>query len=371
MFDIDTASRRWARVRAMMERLDLDLLLAIDVSRDEILLGQQRWLTGYIAIGGPAAALIRRDGGIELVSERIGKPVARHYAEGGFPIELVNGFSSELLAERIARHAPRRLGFAEPETMTYPLFAALQAGALPPELVDASATMLALRMVKDPYEIDLIRRSSAIADVVWGEVGSLFKIGRRNYELVADIDHLVRLHGAESGFHIVFRLPFLGRPMRSTANPERIGAGERYLIESAPRREGDYAQLTLPATTRANDEAALAAYTDVVAAKEAAQPRMRPGTALAEVGRFVADFLAARGRRMTSPSLGHFCGMALEEPRHDPASPIVLEENMTLIFHPVLADPELNSLMRADTYLIGPDGAERLTRYPGGLLTAA
>jgi hypothetical protein len=42
---------------------------------------------------------------------------------------------------------------------------------------------------------------------------------------------------------------------------------------------------------------------------------------------------------------------------------------MTLIFHPVLADPEYHSLMRADTYLITSSGAERLNRYDGGMLS--
>ena len=71
---------------------------------------------------------------------------------------------------------------------------------------------------------------------------------------------------------------------------------------------------------------------------------------------------------MTSLSLGHFCGMALEEPRDDPDASLTLEEGMTLIFHPVLADPEFRSLMRADTYLITEAGAERLNRYSGSML---
>jgi hypothetical protein len=43
---------------------------------------------------------------------------------------------------------------------------------------------------------------------------------------------------------------------------------------------------------------------------------------------------------------------------------------MTLIFHPVLGDAELRSLMRADTYLITALGAERLNHYTGGMLEA-
>ena len=159
--------------------------------------------------------------------------------------------------------------------------------------------------------------------------------------------------------------------MRSLANTDRIGADSRYLLEVSPRYQGYYAQLTIPVTTCADDVRALRAYEDLVCAKEAAQPLMRPGTDLSEIAASVEEFLAERGHKMASRSLGHFCGMALEEPRHDPSKPFVLQEGMTLIFHPVLADPALHSLMRADTYVITGLGAERLTRYEGGMLTVA
>ena len=371
MFELAEATARWARVREMMAEADVDLLVAVDLTRDEILLGHQRWLTGYIPIGGPAAVLLGRDGSVELVSERIGKPVAEHYRAAGFPIELVNGFSATLLAERIGRHGPRRVGIAETGSFSAEAAALLRGQSPPPVLVDLSAGLQRLRLRKSDYELGLVRQSCAIADSVWAQVPDLFKVGRRQYEIMADIEHLVRSAGAEGGFNLLLPLPFLGRPMVSLANPERIRAGARYLLEVSPRYRGYYAQLTLPVTSRAHDEAALQAYQDVVEAKLAAEPRMRPGADLSEIVRFVSGFLAERGRTLTSLSLGHFCGLALEEPRHDPGAPLLLEEGMTLIFHPVLADPELNSLMRADTYLITPAGADRLTRYGGGVLQVA
>ena len=228
-----------------------------------------------------------------------------------------------------------------------------------------------MRMRKSPQEIALVRRSSVIADDVWTQIPDLFRIGRSNRDIVADVDHLARFQGAESGFHLVLKLPFLGRAMRSTANPELIESGARYLVEVSPRFEGYYSQLTIPVSTVPDDERAMGAYDDLLAAKEAAQPLMLPGAELGAVAAFVRDFLQARGRSMSSLSLGHFCGMALEEPRHDPSSALVLEEGMTMIFHPVLADPELHSLMRADTYLITQAGAERLTCYAGGMLALA
>ena len=167
---------------------------------------------------------------------------------------------------------------------------------------------------------------------------------------------------------LVLPLPFLGRPMHSLANPDRIVTNRRYLMEISPRYQGYYSQLTIPVTSVADDRTAMRAYDDLVDAKQAAMPAMRPGADLSQISRSIAEFLAKRGRSMASLSLGHFCGMALEEPRHDPSSTFMLEEGMTLIFHPVLADPEFSSIMRADTYLITDAGAERLNRYDGGML---
>jgi Xaa-Pro aminopeptidase len=367
MFDLAEATARWARVTQLMGEHDLDALLAVDLSRDEILLGNQRWLTGYIPIGGPAAVLIHRDGEVELISERIGVPVTEYYKAHGFPIGLVNGFSPQLVAERVTRRAIKRLGIVEPDS-----FPAAIGTALPsfPEVVDVSDPFQRLRLRKSAYEIDLIRKSCAIADAVWERVPEIFRIGRKHYEIVADVDHLVRLAGAEGGFHLLLPLPFLGRAMQSLANQEIVAADKRYLLEISPRLDGYYSQLTIPVTTHRHDTAALRAYDDVVASKVAAQPLMRPGAELAGVAKFVSDFLSDRGHTIASLSLGHFCGMALEEPRHEPSRPLVLEAGMTLIFHPVLGDANLRSLMRADTYLITASGAERLNRYAGGMLEA-
>ena len=351
-----------------METSDVDLLIAIDLSRDEILLGHQRWLTGYVPVGGPAAALLGRAGPIALVSDRIGKPASAYYEVNGFPVELVNGFTPPLLAELVAAHQPRRVGVADPVSFPWSIAAALRERLPACQLIDLSEPMQRLRLRKSAHELALIRKSCEIADEVWAHAPEIFRVGRRMYEIVADVDHLMRLRGAESGFNLLLPLPFSGRSMRAMANPDRIEADARYLLEVSPRYEGYYSQITIPVTTRADDQVAARAYADIVEAKEAVLPLMRPGADLSEIATLIAGALAKKGRALASLSLGHFCGMALEEPRHDPTMPFPLDEGMTLIFHPVLADPELRSLMRADTYLITASGAERMNSYDGGIL---
>ena len=368
MLDLDEATTRWARVRKVLETFDVDLLIAVDLSRDEILSGHQRWLTGYVPVGGPAAALLGRAGSVALVSDRIGKPASAYYKGNGFPIDMVNGFTPPLLAELVAGRQPRRVGIADPASLPWSVAAALRERLPACQLIDLSEPMQRLRLRKSAHELALIRQSCAIADDVWKHAPEIFRVGRRMYEIVADVDHLMRLKGAEGGFNLLLPLPFSGRSMQAMANPDRIEADARYLLEVSPRYEGYYSQLTIPVTTRADDQAAARAYADIVEAREAVLPLMRPGAALSEIATLVSGVLAKKGREMASLSLGHFCGMALEEPRHDPGVPCLLDEGMTLIFHPVLADLELRSLMRADTYLITTSGAERMNSYNGGIL---
>jgi Xaa-Pro aminopeptidase len=368
VIDLEDTLNRWFRVREVMVDRDLDAVLAIDLSRDEILLGHQRWLTGYIPVGGPAAAILQRDGHVELISERIGKPSSDFYTTNLFPIDIVHGFSIRLLVERVVRLAPKRVGIAEMETLSFALAAGLQDILPDLEIVDISNEFQKLRLHKSAHEVTLIRKSCAIADTVWERIPEIFRIGRRQAEIVADVDHLVRSSGAEGGFHLVLPIPFLGRSIQSLANPDRIERNARYLMEISPRFQGYYSQLTIPVTSHANDDIAMRAYDDLVAAKRAAQPMMRPGADLSQIAVFIKTFLADRQHSMTGLSLGHFCGMALEEPRHDPSIPFILQEGMTLIFHPAIGDLEIRSLMRADTYLIAADGAERLNRYEGSIL---
>ena len=246
-------------------------------------------------------------------------------------------------------------------------------GALPsaPEIVDVSAEFTQLRLVKSTAEQAAIRRSCAIADHVWSQVPEFFRVGRKVYEVLADVDHRIKLAGGESGFYLLARLPILGLSMQAMADPEVIEPGTRYMLEISPRYQGYYSQLTAPVVTQAGDDAIARAYADIVAAKAFAQPMMVPGADLTAIAGEVDAFLSARGHRMASRSLGHFCGMALEEPRHDPSQPFILARGMTLIFHPVLASPDMMSLMRADTYLITDGGAERLNAYSTDMLALA
>lgn len=101
-----------------------------------------------------------------------------------------------------------------------------------------------------------------------------------------------------------------------------------------------------------------AAYDAANRARDKGLEIAKPGVDLVEMGRAIEAQLNADGFRSATPSFGHAVGMELED-FHIDGSPLILEEGMTFIFHPLLAD--YPGVMRADTYVITVSGAERLT----------
>ena len=250
MLDLADVSSRWPRVVDLMARHDLDVLIAVDTSRDEIMLGGQRWLTGFTPLGQPATALVFRDGHVELISAMLGRTAPAFYGASGLPIELVPGFSPALIAERVARVNAKRVGVAEPATLAANIADAVRATPSAPVLVDVANDFLALRLVKSPAELAMIRASAAAADAVWRDLPTIFRPGRKFYEIVADADHIVKSRGGESGFYLLAGLPITGMPMRVIADPEEVVADRRYMFEISPTTTPRWPKLTPTSSLR-------------------------------------------------------------------------------------------------------------------------
>ena len=60
-----------------------------------------------------------------------------------------------------------------------------------------SYNMVSHRLTKHPVELEAMRAAGRLLNTVCSEVGRFIKPGRKEYEIVADIDRLARDHGAE------------------------------------------------------------------------------------------------------------------------------------------------------------------------------
>ncbi|HEY4621353.1 MAG TPA: Xaa-Pro peptidase family protein [Gaiellaceae bacterium] len=320
------------------------------------------WLTGYVADietgpspfalsplalvagGGPPTLVVSRDE--EEAAAATGCAVVSYPGFGLGPMNPVEG-----AAEALERTVGGRMVATEP-------------GALPASLaarvswVDAAAELAAARAIKEPDEIEKLRRAIALCDTGQKEARARAAPGVSEIELWADVRAAIEV--AAGG-----RTPLLA-DLVSGPRTEEIGGspGERTLTEGelvlcdlVPRRDGYWgdscATIALGepnATARRKHRAVREALERTV---EAVRPGLRAGD-LDELARSGLDY---------PHHTGHGLGTAWhEEPRIVPGGKTVLEPGMVIALEPgAYADGE--GVRVEQVVLIGEDGCEVLSGH--------
>lgn len=362
--------RRWAKARAVLHRHDVDVAIAFSDYGDQASLA--RYLTNFRSSYDYQAVLLHRDDGCDLVLTHAGGiPIARQisWATQVLPMavpETQVGRNSGTgpsvggqIANQLAARNVRRVGVLGMEYFPSG-WRDLIAEAIPGvEFVDVWDDFHQIRMVKSPAEQELVREACRISDAAWAEMADIVRVGRKRYEVLADIEHILRRNGCEDSFNLCMSLPMLQEKLdRNPYSALPIEEDSVYLIEVSPRYLGYFGQQTGLVATGAIPEPMRRAYDAVNRARDAGLALVRPGVDLAQMGHAIEQSLRADGFDPASPSFGHAVGLELED-WHINSSSLILEEGMTFIFHPMAAGHP--AVMRADTYLITAQGAERLT----------
>ena len=355
--------RRWASTHDLIERHELD---AVVVRGTPDANGHLRYLSLFVPLTDSVAFVLFRDGRNVLV---VTDGVQAYFAEKtSWATEIRIGAVGVELALCLCDAGVARVGVAGPEGLPQPWLDELRASCSPEDVVDVGDQLTELRWVKSAEEIALVRQSCDAANQVFAQAREVVRSGRRAYEVLADLDHILRLRGCERSFNLIIPLP--DAPFDRSPSPQVLGKGDVFILEASPQFGGYYSQLTTVVSMGLAENALRSAFDAGVEARSVVEPCLVPGADLADISREVAAELRQRGYEMRSPDIGHLCGLELAEPRVGGAS-LELRAGMVLIFHPVVTDPRYRFVMRGDTYLIHEGGAERLTSHPTELQECA
>src|ERR1700691_5093821 len=164
------------------------------------------------------------------------------------------------------------------------------------KLDDATALVDRLLMHKSASEIAAVRRAAQIADEAYVEFLRAVRPGRRQYEIVADIEAHLRRRGCPDNFMIIGSG---GKEVFGMTPPSerRIAAGDLVNTELTPAGEGYSVQIwrTLVAGRATPAQArAFAIYREALKAGIAA---VKPGVTAADVARAENDVFRKHGLR--------------------------------------------------------------------------
>jgi Xaa-Pro aminopeptidase len=219
-----------------------------------------------------------------------------------------------------------------------------------------------LRAVKDEDEIERLRAAAEGADAVFPQVVTMAFEDRREMDVAADLDRLLREHGHDRvDFTIVGSGPNSASPHHHSG--ERVIArGDAVVMDFGGVANGYCSDITRTVFVGEPTEEQRRVYDTVRAAQQAAFDAVRPGVPAQEVDRAARAVIADAGfGEFFVHRTGHGIGLEIHEPPYIvEGNEILLQPAMTFSDEPGIYLPGKFGVRIEDQVVVTDNGAERL-----------
>ncbi len=230
----------------------------------------------------------------------------------------------------------------------------------------ASPVIGALRAVKDPDELDALRRAGAAADATFADIVGLPFAGRTERDVAVDLARLLVEHGhASAEFTIVASGPNSASPHHEPGD-RTITAGDMVVLDFGGSLDGycsDTTRTVVVGEPTADQERV---HGVVHEAQRAGVAAVQPGVAIDEVDRAARRVIdeAGYGDRFIHRT-GHGIGMEVHEPPYAvEGDGTMLRAGMTFSVEPGIYLDGNFGVRIEDIVAVTGDGVEELNRSP-------
>ena len=313
------------------------------------------------------AVFCHPDGRAEVLTSALEEETAKH---AGLPLHVFRTRAErEAAYERLLRgHRKIGLNFTE---ITHKAAEELRKFAPKAKFVDVSEAVVRARLVKNPEEIEHLRRAARIASRAFEDILDEIRPRRRESEVAADLVYAMQQRGASGASFrtIVGSGPNSAEP-HYTAGPRKIRKGDFIVIDFGARYNHYCSDVTRTvvvgrATARQRD-----IYETVRRAQAESLRAMRPGAkakAVDALARSIIDASPYKGRFIHG--LGHSIGLAVHDGGGlNQASEIVLRKDMVFTNEPGIYLPGFGGVRIEDDVLITARGPVLLSNATRDLL---
>src|SRR4051794_17706590 len=204
--------RRWSAVRKAMAARDIDALVMQNAS--DWLGGYVKWLTDVPAHNDyPRNVIFHRDDLMTVVE--MGNKDRRDKLDGKDPLNpgvgdwifspsffsanYTHAYDGALVAQELNRRGYKTIGWVGRGRLQYDLVRVVEEQTGGARFVDATDLVDAIKAIKSPEEIALIRRAAAMQDAQWAKVVAAVKPGMRDSDVAALAQYEGELLGSEQG----------------------------------------------------------------------------------------------------------------------------------------------------------------------------
>lgn len=252
-----------------------------------------------------------------------------------------------------------KIGF-EDTTIRYATYSALKHKIKPKELVPFKNKVEELRKIKDPQEIEIIKKAAQIAHTVFNSIVSIAKPGIKEEDIAIELEYQFRKHGAEKASFdtIVASGPNAALPHARASN-KRLQEGETVTFDFGILYE-HYASDTTRTIILGENPKAFEIYKIVQQAQEKAINSIKQGVKLKEIDTTARNIITEAGYgEYFGHSLGHGIGIEVhEEPKVSKKSEDIVQPGMVFTIEPGIYLPNWGGVRIEDTIVVTDKGIE-------------
>jgi Xaa-Pro aminopeptidase len=357
-------TEREERIPSLVQRLALDVLVVLSGgARGQR--GNVRYLSNYATTSQSSCVLWPRDGFPRLI---VPYSVHRLWAEATSWIRDIQvdadyprAIARYLQEQRLDRG---KIGWVGPPYLLEGVRAGFQALSPHVESQMVQAAFADLRLVKTPGEITLVRRCGQIADAVLGKIAGTIRPGITERDVIAEAEYVARRLGGEGASVLISRGSLMAQAMPQEG---RLRPGDILQFSIEPEGPGGMWVQTVRMYALGEPSADWKQLISAgVEAEKQAAALLRNGCLAADVAKAMSSLLPGQAPLITP--LGHGIGLDNSEPpRISTESRETLSAGMTIVLHPTEYG-EKTAVFLGNTYLITPQGSERLSRFPSDLV---
>lgn len=321
-----------------------------------------RYLSGFT---GSNAVLLLTGRGVTLFTD----PRYELQASGEVdcPVKIVRGSLWPEVAKTVRRRKVATLAL-EAEHLAQAEFvriAAVLGDSV--NLADVSGLAERLRSVKDPTEIEAIRRSMDVCGKAYLQTLKKTKVGMTENAIAAELEYRMRRLGAEKpSFETIVASGERSALPHAQPTGARLEANRLLLVDMGACLNGYASDMTRVVHMGRASKATRRLYDAVLEAHLAALDLVRPGVTCSEVDGAARKTLKRLGyAQYFQHSTGHGLGLEIHEaPRIGRKIEDIIEQNMVITIEPGAYIPGAGGVRIEDTVLVTERGAESLTKVP-------
>ncbi|MEF3328343.1 Xaa-Pro peptidase family protein [Oceanobacillus oncorhynchi] len=325
----------------------------------------RRYLTNFTGTAG--TALITADKALFITDFRYTEQAAEQAAAFEI-IEHKQGMIQEI-ANQIDKLGVKRLAFEKNYT-TYSQFETYQ-NQFSQELIPVEGIVEALRMIKTPDELEIMKKAAKIADDAFAHIQSFIEPGVKEIDISNELEFFMRRQGAtSSSFDTIVASGLRSALPHGVASDKQMAEGELVTLDYGALYEGYCSDITRTVAVGEISAALREIYDIVLEANLRGVKGTKAGMSGKEADALTRDYITEKGYGdRFGHSTGHAVGMEVHEsPGLSARSEAILEPGMVVTVEPGIYVPGVGGCRIEDDIVITKDGNERLTFAPKELI---